>query len=94
MCLHLGVHDIAFAPGQHVALHPGRAASLLLDGQPVGVLGEVHPVVRRNFDLPEQTICLAELDLDALIAAPSGWCGISGISRMPALNEDLAVVRG
>jgi phenylalanyl-tRNA synthetase beta chain len=92
LCLHLGVHNVAFAPGQYVSLHPGRTASLLLDGQPVGVLGEVHPVVRQQFDLPEQTVCLAELELDALIAAAERVVRHRGISRMPALNLDLAVV--
>ncbi|XQU67813.1 phenylalanine--tRNA ligase subunit beta [Cupriavidus sp. H18C1] len=32
-----------FEPVSHPALHPGRAASVLLEGKPIGVIGELHP---------------------------------------------------
>jgi len=92
LCTRLGVSGFGFEAGQHAALHPGRTARLLLNGNEVGVLGEVHPTVREQFELPEQTVCLAEIDLHALIAAAEPVVRHSPISRMPTLKLDLAVV--
>ncbi|MEX2316710.1 MAG: phenylalanine--tRNA ligase subunit beta [Pirellulales bacterium] len=41
---------------------PGRAAAFNVDGQPVGILGEVHPEVLTNFGLTHP-VALAELTL-------------------------------
>jgi len=92
LCRHLGIKKATFVPGQHTALHPGRSAAMLVGGQPIGVLGELHPAVRQQFELPDQTICLAELDMDALIAAAEPVVQHRPISRMPALKLDLALV--
>lgn len=70
-------------------LHPGRQAEVMVGGRGVGWLGEVHPLVAREWDLHE-TVAAFELDLDAL--------PLSEISRyqdlltFPAVREDLAVV--
>jgi phenylalanyl-tRNA synthetase beta chain len=92
LCEHLGVTDAGYAPADHPTFHPGRAASLSIGGEPVGVFGEVHPLVRANFDLPEERVCLLELDLEALLAAARPVQRYEAISRMPALKLDLAMV--
>ena len=81
-------------PAERPYLHPGRAARLLLGGTEIGTLGELHPLTRAAFDLPEQPVTVMELDLDALLA---GWgmaasLEMAGISSQPAIYEDLAVV--
>ena len=50
----------------HPWLHPGRTAALWLNGQPLGLFGQVHPQLRQQRDLPE-SIYLFELDLDVLL---------------------------
>ncbi|MCR4741597.1 MAG: phenylalanine--tRNA ligase subunit beta [Treponema sp.] len=46
---------------------PGRQAQLMVDGQPAGVFGEVHPQVLENWGIT--TPCAAgELDLETLMA--------------------------
>ncbi len=42
-----------FDRGQHPAFHPGRCAQVFVNGTPLGVMGELHPLVREAFDLPE-----------------------------------------
>jgi phenylalanyl-tRNA synthetase beta chain len=54
-----------FVAASHPALHPGRCAAILLDGQQVGVLGELHPRWRQQWELPHPPV-LFELDLDAV----------------------------
>jgi phenylalanyl-tRNA synthetase beta chain len=68
---------------------PGRAQPA---GGPIGVLGEVHPLVRAAFDLPDQRVALAEVDLEALLAALDPRRVMKPVSRHPAVFQDLAIV--
>ena len=69
-----------------------RAARLVVGKNELGVLGEVHPAVRRAFDLPDQRVCVAELRLTPLVAAIQYRPAMQPISSFPAVKEDLAVV--
>jgi phenylalanyl-tRNA synthetase beta chain len=89
-----------FTPTQHPTFHPGRCALLELprqtgDGQevfsPVGVLGEVHPLVQQRYDLPYRAY-LCEIDLERLYDAVPARVTYQPISRHQELTRDLAVV--
>ena len=72
--------------------HPGRCASLCLGGQMLGYIGELHPKIRREFSLPEQPFCIAELDLDLLLNQWKQAHQMQEISGFTPIYEDLAVV--
>jgi phenylalanyl-tRNA synthetase beta chain len=55
----------AFEPATHPALHPGRCASVLLGGEAIGFVGELHPRWRQAYELPAAPV-LFELDLAAV----------------------------
>jgi phenylalanyl-tRNA synthetase beta chain len=79
------------AAGRHPFLHPGRAAKVFVAGEPLGWLGELHPLVAAR-DL--QGAAVMELDLDRLVAAAvQGAEGrkYSDLISFPALRLDLAV---
>lgn len=80
---------VATAPFTHPALHPGRAARVLIDGADAGWIGELHPRLLRAFDLPKAPIVF-ELDLGKLLqgAVPAG----RPVSRVPVVRRDLALV--
>ncbi|WP_011297450.1 phenylalanine--tRNA ligase subunit beta [Cupriavidus necator] len=78
-----------FEPVEHPALHPGRAARMLIDGKPVGVVGEMHPRWLQEYELTQAPV-LFELELDALREA--GLPTYAEISKFPAAVRDLAVV--
>ncbi|MDY6876252.1 MAG: phenylalanine--tRNA ligase subunit beta [Chloroflexota bacterium] len=82
-----------FEPGKHPAFHPGRCAQVSVGDDIVGVMGELHPLVRGSFDLPAQPVCALEFDLDRLLAAwgAAPW-RMASISVHPPVYEDLAVV--
>ena len=73
----------------HPALHPGRAATVLVDGKPIGWLGELHPRWQQKYELPQAPVVF-ELDLDALLAAPMP--AYREVSKFPSVIRDLAVV--
>jgi phenylalanyl-tRNA synthetase beta chain len=79
----------AIVPGGEPFLHPGRAASILADGEPAGWIGEIHPLVAANWDLNE-TVAAFELNLDAVAVRPTTL--YRPVSGFPDVREDLAVV--
>ena len=81
-----------FEPGEHPAFHPGRCAQVSVGDGAVGVMGELHPLVREAFDLPEQPVCALEFDLDGLLAAWGAPRRMVPISVHPPVYEDLALV--
>jgi phenylalanyl-tRNA synthetase beta chain len=74
---------------QHPALHPGRAARVLIDGTSVGWLGEMHPRGVKAFELPRAPM-LFELDLAPLLTR--SLPAAQRISKLPMVRRDLAVV--
>jgi phenylalanyl-tRNA synthetase beta chain len=81
-----------FEPGDHPAFHPGRCAQVTVGGEKVGVLGEIHPVVREEFGMSEVPVSGLEFDLDLLLAAWGGAPLMTSLSSHPPVYEDLAVV--
>ena len=88
----LRITEARFVPVEHPTFQPGRVAQLKVGEVELGLLGEVHPEVRRAFDLGERRVCLAEFDLDSLLALVSPKMSMAPISRFPAVRRDLAVV--
>jgi phenylalanyl-tRNA synthetase beta chain len=86
----LGV-GLSFEPSSEPFLHPGRAARIRVDEGEVGWLGELHPLVCREWDLDSAVgfeIGLAEL----VIAAGAGEEAFEDLTTFPAVLQDLAVV--
>ncbi len=72
-------------------LHPGRCATVLLDGEPAGWLGELHPLVAESWDV--QGAAGFELDLDRLAAlAAARAARFRDVTSFPPVRQDLAVV--
>ena len=88
--LHLG--EVAFDPVSHPLFAPGRSARVAVLGAAVGVLGEIHPQVRAAFDLAVSPVCLAELDLDRLLARMASSYPVRPVPRFPPVLEDVALV--
>lgn len=72
-------------------LHPAVAARIEVDGEVVGAVGETHPDVTRAFELDVPS-ALVELDLSRLGALPTRAAQFQGVSRLPSVRRDLAVV--
>ncbi|WP_257645525.1 phenylalanine--tRNA ligase subunit beta [Ottowia beijingensis] len=70
-------------------LHPGRSARVLLDGQAIGFVGELHPRWRQQWELPQAPV-LFELALDAVMARQLPHA--EPVSRRQSTERDIAVV--
>ena len=83
--------EVAVAAGGQPFLHPGRAATLLVDGRAAGWIGELHPLVARAWDI--DAAAAFEIDLAAIVAASShGREHYEDVISYPAVHEDIAVV--
>jgi phenylalanyl-tRNA synthetase beta chain len=78
-----------FEAAEHPAMHPGRCARVLLDVQPIGFVGELHPRWRQGYELA-QTPVLFELELDAVLAREVP--ALRAMSKFQAVERDLAVI--
>jgi phenylalanyl-tRNA synthetase beta chain len=79
-------------PGDRPFLHPGRSASVVVgdDEQKLGWIGELHPLVAREWELPGGAAF--EVDAAALAEIPSGMHGYRAVSTHPPVVQDIAVV--
>jgi phenylalanyl-tRNA synthetase beta chain len=90
----LGV-DWRLVDGGPAFLHPGRAAEILIGSKDAGYLGEVHPLVAREFGLGEleQPPAVFEIDLGlALRTAERTERRYRDLSTYPPVYQDIAVV--
>ena len=87
----LGRGDVGVEPATAPYLEDGRAATVLVQGAAVGILGELHPDVQRAFDLPGP-VYVAEVSLHALEALTSRVAQYRTLARYPGVHRDLAVV--
>ena len=78
-----------FASGTHPALHPGRCATVAIDGRVVGVVGELHPRWRQAWEIPQAPV-LFELDLEAVLQRDLP--AFQPVPRFQPAERDLAVI--
>jgi phenylalanyl-tRNA synthetase beta chain len=85
----LGV-QLECEPGSEPFLHPGRSATVTCAGEPLGWLGELHPLVARDWDLDGAAVM--EIQLDRLLELAATESAYRDVISYPALRQDLAVV--
>jgi phenylalanyl-tRNA synthetase beta chain len=91
------VQDRPFIAGEAPAnlLHPGRCATLVVEGRPVGWFGQLHPGRAQELDLPEATFVF-EIKLQGLLDAACRPARLQPAFRpyptVPASERDLALV--
>jgi phenylalanyl-tRNA synthetase beta chain len=70
--------------------HPGRCANILLNGEVIGILGEVHPLVQDAYEVSKR-LYLAEFDFDAVINASDADGLFTPLPKFPTASRDIAI---
>ena len=84
--------DVSYAPIDSVDyLHPGKAAQVKVNGQAVGIFGELHPFVREKYEVGNSPVIVAEFDLEKLRALNPAY-GVMPVPEYPPVYEDIAVI--
>jgi len=87
--LHVDWSVAAGDPERWPFLHPGRTAAVTCAGTPLGFLGEVHPAVAGDWDLPRSAVFA--IDLGVLAAAAPEDARFEAFGSYPSLRQDIAV---
>jgi phenylalanyl-tRNA synthetase beta chain len=86
----LGV-ELSFEAATEPFLHPGRAATVSIGSEGIGWIGEIHPLVCREWDLE----AAVGLEIDAAVLIGAATVGVEiyeDVTTFPAVHQDLAVV--
>jgi phenylalanyl-tRNA synthetase beta chain len=87
----LGIGGYSVELGEAVAMHPGKTALFVKDGDLLGSVGEAHPKVQDAFGL-NRRVCLFEFDVSMLVKHAVLIGDYRPLPRFPAIARDLAVV--
>jgi phenylalanyl-tRNA synthetase beta chain len=90
LCAALGV-ELSVESAEQPFLHPGRSAGVLIDGVLAGWIGELHPLVAREWDL--ESAAAFDVDLAALFSRSGvGIERYEDVITYPPVHQDVAVV--
>lgn len=73
------------------SLHPGAAAEVLMDGERVGMVGELHPRLLETYKFL-QKVLVAEVDLRNVFERSLAEPSLTELARFPAVERDLSFV--
>jgi phenylalanyl-tRNA synthetase beta chain len=80
---------VRFEPAEYPFLHPGQSASVMVDGEPAGWIGALHPATQKALDIKSPVVAF-EVDLSVIKnrEIPSA----KQISSFPSVRRDLAFI--
>ncbi|KKB43354.1 phenylalanine--tRNA ligase subunit beta [Bacillus thermotolerans] len=81
---------ISFERAQADGMHPGRTAAVVLDGERIGLVGQVHPQKAKELDVKETYVF--EVKLGPVFAAKTEGVTYEPIPRFPSITRDIALV--
>jgi len=73
------------------SLFPRRAVDIIISGDKVGIIGELHPKVTQAFEL-SGTVYLIEMDMEKLLDKTTRLKEYHAIPRFPCLSRDISLV--
>ena len=86
-----GIKYPDFIAGGSDFLHPGRKAEIFVEGIKLGEIGEIHPIVVKNYELPKRCY-VCQLNFAALYDCVSLDNKFTDLPKFPASNRDLAIL--
>ena len=81
---------ISWTPLASEILHPGRAARLDHNDRRIGVLGQLHPDVSEQLEVPQ--VYIFELDFEKLLEYAPRRMAVRALPKFPSIERDFAIV--
>ena len=88
----LHLQEIKFQATDHPSFHPGKCAEVRVGEEVLGVMGELHPQVKKNYAFGLDPVLVAEFDGEALVRLSNAVFTNRAISSFPAMVEDIALI--
>ncbi len=67
-------------------MHPGQTAEINVNGDVVGMVGRIHPLITKD------EVYVLEINLDKLLEKKTGKMKYKEISQYPTINKDIAII--
>ncbi|MBP0724008.1 phenylalanine--tRNA ligase subunit beta [Bacillus sp. RG28] len=83
-------NKVSYVAAKKEDLHPGRTASILIDGNEIGFIGQVHPSTQKEWNIKETYVF--QLSLAKLLNTEVEEILYEAIPRFPSMNRDMALV--
>ena len=71
--------------------HPGRCAAVSIDGMEVGIIGQVHPLVAKNYGIDVDVYC-AEINFTKLLNCLLPDATYTPLPKYPSVTRDLSLI--
>ena len=71
--------------------HPGRCAVITIDGVEVGYIGQVHPIVAKNYGIDVEVYC-AEISFTKLCGLMLPEATYTPLPKYPSVTRDLSLI--
>lgn len=81
---------LSFRKGAMDGLHPGRTAEVLLEGERVGIIGQLHPSEQKDRDLKETFVF--ELNIQRMLNEGTEPLLYIPVPKFPSISRDIALV--
>jgi len=81
---------ITFSQTKIADMHPGRCASIEINNEVIGFVGQVHPMLAKDMDLKETYVF--DIDMEAVFAAHKKVLGYTQIPKFPSITRDIAFI--
>ncbi len=88
----LGIKELNFeAESEYPAYHPGRCARIQVGEEEIGIMGEIHPSVRKGYGI--DTKCyVCEFFFDGIFRNAKKEIFYSPLPKYPAITRDIALI--
>ncbi len=89
----LGIDHVSYVPTEdNKTFHPYRTAHILNENkETIGILGEIHPLVCKNYEIDEK-VYLCEMDLTLLYESATRVVKYKHLPKFPATTRDMAML--
>jgi len=89
ICQFVDDSGVEYIAAEHAMLHPGQCLEIKLNGEKIGVFGQLHPQISKSLKLPEK-VYLFEISIEKL--GVGKHIQYQAISKFPAISRDIAIV--
>ncbi len=88
----MGIKDYKFtAESEYEPYHPGRCARISIGEEELGIMGEIHPSVAKNFEI-EEKVYICELMFEKFLKLSENEKHYSPLPKFPSTERDIALV--
>ncbi len=87
----INIRSTRLPPESCIYTKPGYSAQIFMNNDLIGIIGELHPKVRYNYDL-KQSAFIFELNFDKLVLSIPRVKSAKPISKFPGTSRDISLI--